>query len=612
MRRTAVLLLFLASPLFGKTLHWTSIDVDAHLDAEGYLHVVERQAMVFDGDWNGGERSFNLRGKQEITLNSVKRIDGGREIALEEGNLDAVDRYAFTSHGVLRWRSRLPSDPPFSNQELTYVLDYVESNVLVPEGGTGYSLAHDFGLPERSGEVERFTLHVTFDPVWSGATPVALTREHLAPGEHVIVREQLTYAGARAPSGVAGVLPRWIGRGFLLGFLAIVALLVVSFIAGERPTGRFDKVEPRFDPLLLELPPEIAGAAWDDDVGSAEVAATLARMTQEGKLATRVDDDVLHLTLKVDRNSLRDYEGALIAKLFFDGRIETDTDAIKKHYRSSGFDPGKAISDGVLAQLQTRPEWQLTSPRFILGPRVLVFLAAAAMVIVAGVRAPDEPNRMAAALGGFLTFFFAVFAWVIAASAARKAIAHTRGAFISATVGCTLASLPALLCCLNASTWGLEPLTIAGLTALALAVLWLAIDLMKIQDAPEKIRFRKRIAGARDFFAQQLALPNPALRDEWFPYVLAFGLGKHVDRWFRAYGGASAHTMNTATWSSSSSSSSGSSGSSWTGGGGAFGGAGATGSWAVAVGAMSAGVSAPSSSSSGGGASSGGGGGGGW
>jgi hypothetical protein len=36
------------------------MDVRAILDADGRLHVTESQAMVFTGDWNGGERIFRV------------------------------------------------------------------------------------------------------------------------------------------------------------------------------------------------------------------------------------------------------------------------------------------------------------------------------------------------------------------------------------------------------------------------------------------------------------------------------------------------------------------------------------------------------------------------
>jgi uncharacterized membrane protein YgcG len=145
----------------------------------------------------------------------------------------------------------------------------------------------------------------------------------------------------------------------------------------------------------------------------------------------------------------------------------------------------------------------------------------------------------------------------------------------------------------------------------------------------KRIAFRKRLAAARRYLKKELAKEKPDLEDGWFPYLIAFGLGRNVDRWFRAYGSAAVAGASGSGWSGSSVGSSGSwssvGSSGWSGGGGAFGGAGATGSWIGAATGMAASVSAPSSSSGGSsggsssggsssssGGSSGGGGGGGW
>jgi len=164
-----------------------------------------------------------------------------------------------------------------------------------------------------------------------------------------------------------------------------------------------------------------------------------------------------------------------------------------------------------------------------------------------------------------------------------------------------------------------------GATLLALALFNSVINQARSRERAQGIALRKRLASARRYFQEELSRPQPELRDEWFPYVLAFGLDKDARDWFKAHGGESAGRSEASSWSPSSSSSSGSSSSSsapsgWSGGGGSFGGAGATAGWAVAASALAAGVAAPSSSGSssggggggGGGSSSGGGGGGGW
>ena len=61
-----------------KSLHWRALAVDAELDADGRLNVRERHDMVFTGDWNGGERRFDLRKGQALQLRGIRRIgDGG-------------------------------------------------------------------------------------------------------------------------------------------------------------------------------------------------------------------------------------------------------------------------------------------------------------------------------------------------------------------------------------------------------------------------------------------------------------------------------------------------------------------------------------------------------
>src|SRR6266571_7384284 len=113
MRPVAALLLMLTiSPAFGKSLYWRTFDVTARLDADGRLHVREQQMMVFDGDWNGGERRFNIRPGQSLDVQRIVRVENGADIPLTRGNLSQVDHWDFAANNVIRWRSRLPSDPP--------------------------------------------------------------------------------------------------------------------------------------------------------------------------------------------------------------------------------------------------------------------------------------------------------------------------------------------------------------------------------------------------------------------------------------------------------------------------------------------------------------------
>jgi hypothetical protein len=195
-RRRLVGLAFLlfalcASPAFAKSLHWRALDVEAKLDRDGRLHIAEKHVMVFDGAWNGGERTFDVRDGQQFKFESIVRVDSEGEHRLIEGDVDEVDHFLFLSPTTLRWRSRLPSDPPFAKKEITYLLRYTLGNVLRMNDG-GYGLAHDFAFPLRDGVIETFSLRFDLDPIWRGVqSPIVIHRENLAPGESVVVRLQL-------------------------------------------------------------------------------------------------------------------------------------------------------------------------------------------------------------------------------------------------------------------------------------------------------------------------------------------------------------------------------------------------------------------------------------
>jgi hypothetical protein len=64
-----------------RSLYRDSLEVTARLDADGRLHVVERQAYVFTGAWNGGDRTFNIRPGQELDFHRLTRIDPAGAIA---------------------------------------------------------------------------------------------------------------------------------------------------------------------------------------------------------------------------------------------------------------------------------------------------------------------------------------------------------------------------------------------------------------------------------------------------------------------------------------------------------------------------------------------------
>ncbi|HVE69961.1 MAG TPA: hypothetical protein VNI54_01235 [Thermoanaerobaculia bacterium] len=611
-----VAVMLIALPVFAKSLQWRAVDVQARVESDGSVRIRERLQLVFDGDWNGGERYFSPRPRQTYTLHGITRVEDGREIPLERNGLHQVDHYDFVKSDILRWRARAETDPPFENREITYVLDYSWHNVLQPAGDDGkqFRIDHDFGLPTRAEPIDRYTLLVEFDPLWN-MPPVRGEAVNVPPGESFIVDRTLHYSGEAWPGEIERAVPWWIGWAAVLLYAAGATFLVRRFIREERETGRFDPLPAQFDPELLQVKPEVAGAVWDQGIGPAEVAAVLARMTQEGKLTTRADDKRLHMRRNVPYESLEGYERYLIHALFFDGGDETDTDRVKAHYKSRGFNPASVIRPRLEWELSQLPGWAVKVRRARPLLHVLVLpLCALALVIASGFGHADDFGLAAGVL--FHGLIFGGIASIVAWRISSRAISDFTAGFV---VPGLLMLIPALLFAagaIQAHRLGFGAPVLFVIPIWLLALLHLVLDLMKIRDSREIVAFRRRIAGARKYFMEQLQKPDPELHDEWFPYVLAFGLAAQADHWFRAFGATSSRSSFSSHSSPTSHSSHSSS--SWTGGGGAFGGAGATGSWGLAAAAMAAGVSAPSSSSGGGSSggggssSSGGGGGGGW
>jgi hypothetical protein len=647
----ALSLAALAGIAEARSLHWRNFEVEARLEESGRLRVIERQAMVFTGDWNGGERSFRVPAGQGIDLHGVRRIDGPMgSVDLQRGDLDEVDHYDWHSGHTLRWRSRAAGDPLFDDSVLVYEIEYSLFGVLQEESGT-YWLDHDFAFPDRAGRIERFALELTLDGAWE-ALPiprverrtlpngelVTLERENLPPGESVVLHFGLHRLAAEPPADVRHTLSKGARLAIAITALFAMALLLSSFFHHERKQRRYSDLglpESLLDPSwlnehLLSMRPEVAGAVWDQRIGPSEVAAVLARLISEKRLASTIEErgrwfkrKVLFLDLLVERGSFEDYERRLIDKLFFDRRLQTDTDAVKKRYRSTGFSPTGTIRAGIKRRVKKLRGFSSRLPKRSVAVSMLLFFAglvsigletlirgfsgsgpALGLILVASVPPlvlsyafASGYNRRSEHLPLWLTLLLAPF--VFAAGLLLWAIVAGRRFPLA----------------------GIENIGLFGCLALVLFLLCLlnsVLNLARTRDRQSAVETRRRLSATRQVFKREIRRSEPALDDEWLPYLLAFGLEREVDRWFRAFG-ALGGAVRSQTFSPNRTSSS-SGGGGWSGGGGAFGGAGASASWAAVATTMASGVSRPGSSGGGGsssgggggGGSSGGGGGGGW
>ncbi|MGZ5442410.1 MAG: hypothetical protein ACXW5U_09310 [Thermoanaerobaculia bacterium] len=622
-RYLAATLLFVAMPALGRELHWDALEVKAHLDAEGRLRVDETQVMVLTGDWNGGERTFDVRPRQSIELHGMGRVDeSGQEVALREGSLEEVDRYAWAGRNKLRWRSRAPSDPEFDQTRITYVLHYTLSNVLQADGDR-YRIDHDFAFPERNGEIRRIAVDLTLDPVWqTTALQTSWLGGPLAPGKVFVVKVPLRYTGSGSLEGLG--MPREVR--WMLGALLLLpaTMLALAFIR-ETLLGRLAPVRVEdvsrswLQQNVLPVRSEVIGAMWDQNVGPPEVAALLARLTAEGKITSKVRQGVMHMTLEVPRDDFEGYERKLIDGLFFRDST-TSTAQIRNHYESTGFNPSQLIAEDLLTKVEeSLPKGkQITLWKW---PLTLLWLVSVALLVYAVIRHPHL--LMTAVFTFFGGLFVSVFV-LIGPEFWRRRVDFGIGRALLLLMPAAAVVAAVAWSVLRAYTLGLEDWPLEMQIAITVLALWMfgtAVWTMRTRSGSrEAIAMRKMLTAARAYFRRELRKPRPALDDAWYPYVIAFGLDRDVQRWYREVSSARRErSSSSSSWSSSASSSFSSS--SWTGGGGAFGGAGATATWAAAAATMAAGVASPSSSSSGGGSSSssssgggssGGGGGGGW
>lgn len=614
----AVLVLCLPVSAFAqRELHWDALSVAANLDADGILHVAETHAMVFTGDWNGGERTFDIRPRQTLSFDGMSRWSGvAWQVMTRDADLDGVDDYAFTDGKILRWRSRLPSDPPFNRTTLRYELRYRLSNILQRDGD-GYVLNHDFAFPDRVGVIDRFELRLTLDPAWQVATPIpeVYAESGLAPGRSVTQTIPLRYRGSGTPAILDLSRPFSIRLAVLLLFGLTTVSVAVLFLQEYR-RGRFASIETTIDEAwlrehILKFPAELVSAAWDDSIGPPEVVALLARLTSEGKLASDLSGGgtraAMTLHLKVSRSKLTGYERTLIDKLFFGERSTTSIDAVKAHYKKKGFDPVGVIKKDLESDLKSTFPFA-EAPRKYAMATSAAFVAGLLLLIGAWTSGP---------LDGLAVFLLFIGSGLVGGlgslpgSAFRQRLDWGyRAAALCLIPACTISVGTAAFLWWYAGTGAMElsGLTIAGSVALAFGAISISINALRSRQTADGIAFRKTLAAGRMFFVAQLRRSSPALRDEWYPWLLAFELDPEMTDWSVRHAtiSSSGNTISTTSFGSSSSSHG------WSGfGGGRSGGAGAGTSWAAAAGGFAASVAPPSSGGSGGGSSGGGGGGGG-
>jgi hypothetical protein len=512
-----------------RSLSWQELTVQARLDNDGQLHIRETHAMVFTGDWNGGERSFSVRSGQSLHLNGLYRLAANQElIPLTKGSLEAIDHYDWQGNQRLRWRSRLPGDPPFERSRLTYLIDYTLSGVIVPAGEQRFILNHDYAFPDRSGRIAAFTLQLTADDAWNQeGLPISVTHSDLLPGQGVVIRTELEHrfgspsavyrpaAVPRQDRRAAAPAPIGLSFGGGLFLLLVLAAAVWSFFRHESSRGRFAPLpeqagidEAWLARHVFHLAPETVGATWDKSTSSQEVAAILARLVLEKKLSSRLEplkiplfgwqipgQDTLHLTLLRSRSSLNGYERALIDALFVDGD-QTDTRLIRSYYRKKGhaFQPAEKIR----GQLERRVR-QLTAstadplPYRWLAPLAAMLSAMLLLMVNAIIKRSETESTVVAIVIGVGCLIIGL---TLATTYRNRSDRLPRRALLLVAV---MLLPPASYLMISQS--GISSLLTLGLLLLYAGLIDMVLLVARNRDSHDGINLCRQLAAARIFFS---------------------------------------------------------------------------------------------------------------
>jgi hypothetical protein len=405
----------------------------------------------------------------------------------------------------------------------------------------------------------------------------------LDAGAHAGVLDIVERAGSAEPSlALASTALRLAAVAVLL---SAAALIVVWLRRGRAASLRESTPPPsQIDTEWLErhvfsLTPELVGALYDRRVAWPEVAALVARMSGESKLASRVATGArgwsnLELWLLVDRQELSGYERELVESLFFAERT-TSGEALQEEYRGVGFDPAdilrRHLKPSCDSLLGARPvfTWPL---RIALGASALGFGVAIGL---------GTAGFVATCVAALLAALGPLSARHLATRWRRDPDRDTAEALpFAASAGASAIALAALV-----ALWpALGPLEVAIFAGWSLVGSALAARVVASVESTRGLGLRRNLLAARLYFKSELERPEPRIQDDWLPYLIALDLKGAVDHWYLAFGRleTAARRERMAERQASSVAASPLE-QAWTGGAGAYGGVGAAGAWIAAT-----------------------------
>ena len=327
-------LLVVPSLAASRSLYWDSIQADIYINDDSSLSVVEKLDYVFTGEWNGGYRSINLKGLDEIS--NVELWE--EKLQYVEGDLE---KYHFTAERadgklVIKWRSRNVDEPPYQDTRKTFILRY---RVL---GAINYLDGNDelywkAIFEERDGVVKQGRAMVHF-PIKVDPARLKVALFTGAPGATWRVQDEqtLVFSGSNLSPGElfevqvkfpTGVVVRKVSVNkflnqrispfvvFLIPALAFLIMLYLYMRFGR--DYEVKDIKRALEHKPSDLPPALAGTLIDERADLKEIMATLVDLARRGYIEiTEVESCKFTLKLIKLPLNLMTFEIKLITDVF--------------------------------------------------------------------------------------------------------------------------------------------------------------------------------------------------------------------------------------------------------------------------------------------------------
>lgn len=372
-------------------MRWTSVRVDADLDADGTVVVTEKHVLVASGSSFVATRRLDPRSPASVELLEVVLLpSSGGERKLEYGNFLGADVYAFDGT-TLSWALRPEGAPPWgAPTTLTYRLRWKAWRAMTPvwaprpkarplpgssfgerlsarwretrealkRAGPNplrrYVLDLNVAAPGREGPIETLDYGLTGHDSWSFAGNfMFVTLERALPAEEGI---DLSFffdrEDGRIPSGVAHDLPAALLALSILPVVAGTYLLGKNLLAWRRrrrprvsaPTPLPDRPEA--------ISPELFAALFGEGAPRAPGAGTVWRRLRDAKAVVVDRQEPPNLVLRADPADLRPPEAALVGLLFGD-RSSLPLAEARERARTLGGRLDEAVDEAFRREAQT-------------------------------------------------------------------------------------------------------------------------------------------------------------------------------------------------------------------------------------------------------------------